>query len=349
MKFKTQGVKMKKLLKLTLAFILLLALDNVYAGGGNRTGTGGASELLIPVGTRGIAMGEANVATTSGIEALFWNPAGVAKTTNSSDLMFSHMSYIADIGVEYGAVTANFEGFGAISFSLKSLSIGDIPVTTTTNPDGTGSTFSPQMIIAGLSYSKQLIEQISVGVTVNYISETLGDVSATGVAFNVGAIYDDLADINGLSFGLVMKNIGPQMKFDGPGLDIIGTGGNLQRPPTNLKIDAAQFELPSSFELGFGYRPTLDENNSLMFSGSFQNNNFSDDEWKLGAEYGYNNIFFVRGGYQFSPDAVDYLYGFTAGVGLHYKIENFTIQVDYAYRDVQFFDGNHVFALTLGF
>jgi len=332
-----------------LAFILLLALGNAYAGGGNRTGTGGANQLLIPVGTRGIAMGEANVSTSSGIEALFWNPAGVAKMDHSSDLMFSHMSYIADIGVNYGAVAANFEGFGVVSFNIKSLEIGDIPITTTLNPDGTGATFSPQMLTAGISYSKQLVEQISIGVTVNYITETLADVSANGISFDVGAIYTDLADINGLSFGIVMKNIGPEMKFDGPGLYTLADVNGLNRPPSNYKVDTAPFELPSSFELGFGYKPTLDETNSLMLSGLFQNNNFSDDEWKLGAEYGYNNIFFVRAGYEFSPDAIDYLYGFTAGVGINYEIESFAIRIDYAYRDVQFFDGNHVFALTLGF
>ncbi|MCW9097306.1 MAG: hypothetical protein OQJ93_07945, partial [Ignavibacteriaceae bacterium] len=82
---------MKKLISLlTVVFALLLMLDVAYAGGGNRTGTAGAAELLIPVGPRGIAMGEANVATSFGLEALFWNPAGVAKMENSSQVMFSH-------------------------------------------------------------------------------------------------------------------------------------------------------------------------------------------------------------------------------------------------------------------
>ncbi len=40
---------------------------------------------------------------------------------NSASVMFSHMSHIADIGVEYGAVSTNFEGFGVVSLSLKSL------------------------------------------------------------------------------------------------------------------------------------------------------------------------------------------------------------------------------------
>ena len=93
-------------------------------------------------------MGESNLVSTTGIEALYWNPAGVSSMTNNADVLFSHMSYIADIGVEYGAVAANFEGFGVVALSIKSLGIGDIPVTTTINPDGTGETFSPTMISA---------------------------------------------------------------------------------------------------------------------------------------------------------------------------------------------------------
>ena len=38
----------------TLILVLLLGLSEIFAGGGNRTGTGGAAQLLIPVGVRGI-------------------------------------------------------------------------------------------------------------------------------------------------------------------------------------------------------------------------------------------------------------------------------------------------------
>ena len=96
------------------ATLLLVAVTAsiASAGAGNRVGTSGASELLIPVGTRDIGMGGATAATSSGIDALFWNPASVANMNNSVGLYVSHMSYIADIGVDYGAVAANFEGSG---------------------------------------------------------------------------------------------------------------------------------------------------------------------------------------------------------------------------------------------
>ena len=341
---------MKNILKILLAFLLLLAFD-AFAQGDKRTGTSGASHLLIPVGPRGIAMGEANVSTSSGIESLFWNPAGVAKMDGSTDLLFSHMSYIADIGVEYGAIAANFEGFGVLSFSLKALSIDDIQVTTTSNPDGTGELFSPTMVTVGLGFSRMLTESISIGLTANFISERIADVSASGIAFDVGVIYDNLADVNGLSIGFVLKNFGPDMQYSGPGLIAEGQLDGLNRPPNFFTIESAPFELPSNFQIALGYKPVLDEINSVQFSGTYQNNNFSGDVYKLGGEYGYNNLFFVRAGYQLAPDisSDDFIYGFSVGVGIDYKVEGFGFKVDYAFRDVEFFSGNHIFALTLGF
>ena len=336
---------------LIIVSILLLGVDSIYAGGGNRTGTAGATQLLIPIGARGIALGGAEVATSTGIEALFWNPAGVAEMDNSATVAFSHMNYIADIGVEYGAVSANFEGFGVVSLNIKSLSVGDIPVTTTTNPDGTGQTYSPQELTVGATYSRRLTDRIDVGVTANFITETLGEVSANGIAFNAGVKYNNLADINGLNFGIVLKNIGPSMKFSGPGLlqkaDVTG----FNRPASYYTVDAASFELPSSFELGFGYKPVINDMNALQLSATFKNNNFSGDEYQFGAEYGYNNMFFLRGGYSMSPksQSEDYIFGLTAGLGINYDLGGIDVKIDYAYRDVKYFDANHVFAISLGF
>jgi len=334
-----------------IVFTLLLSVINIYAGGGTRTGTGGAAELLIPVGARGISMGLSNVSSSSGLEALYWNPAGIAKLGNSASATFSHMNYIADIGVEYGAVAANFQNFGVLALSLKSLSIGDIPVTTTTDPDGTGKTFSPQMLTAGISFSRQLTDQVAIGLTTNFVTETLGDVSATSVAFNVGLVYDNLAAVKGLSFGIVLNNFGPKMSYDGSGLYQLADASNLQRSPQYYKITSAAFELPTNFELGFSYKPIVNEMNSLLVSGLFQNNNFSGDEYKIGAEYGYNNTFFIRAGYDMSPKSQtdEYIYGLTAGAGINYDFEGIGVKIDYAFRDVKYFQANHVFQISLGF
>ena len=336
-----------------LLTVLLLAtvVTGAFAGAGNRTGTGGAAELLIPVGTRDIAMGGSTISTAMGIEALYFNPAGAARLRNSAAVYFSHMSYIADIGVDYGAVSVNFETFGVISVSVKSLSVGDIIETTTLNTDGTGKTFSPQFFTVGLSYSRELSDRVAVGVTTNLVSERIAEVSATGVAFNVGVVYDNLASLNGLSLGVVVKNIGPQMKFDGPGLNRTAAVGDFNRGPSIFKIDAAPFELPSTLEFGVGYKRAFEGDNSILLSTSFQNNNFSDDEYKVGAEYAYQDILFVRGGMNFSAkeSEKEYIYGPSFGAGIHTAVGSLDLTFDYAFRSADIFDNNHIFSVKLGF
>ena len=360
MKFKNQGVKMKILNRiLVIMAIFLLGMNSAFAGGGSRNGTSGATELLIPVGTQGIALAGSNVATANGLDALFWNPAGVAHMDNSLTATFSHMSYIADIGVEYGAVASNFEGFGVVTLSLKALSVGSIPITTNEQPDGTGQTYSPKFVTIGGTYSRLLTDRISIGVTFNYISETIAQVSADGLAFNAGVQYKDLGDIKGLDFGLVIKNIGPQMTYSGPGLLVqAGPTGSTANPtqaflraPSFYSIDAAPFDLPSSFDIGFGYTPTIDDMNMLQLSATFENNNYSGDLYNFGAEYGYNKTFYVRGGYSYSPNNQDdeYIYGFTFGGGIHYDLGGINVMVDYAYRAVKYFSGNNVFSVSLAF
>lgn len=332
--------------------LVLVAAAPALAGAGNRAGTSGANELLIPVGTRDIAMGGAGISTSTGVEALYWNPASVARMTQGVSLYVSHMSYIADIGVDYGAVSANFEGFGVMSLSLKSLSVGDIPVTTTQNPDGTGQMYRPQMVTLGLSYSRMLSDRVGVGVTGNYLLERLGDVSATGIAFNVGVVYGTLAEIDGLSLGVVVKNIGPSIKFEGSGLLTQATVTGQNRPPQYYSVQAASFELPTSIEFGLGYKKSFAGDHALLLSTAYQSNNFSDDEYRLGMEYSFQELFFLRGGYslaQKEDESRPYLFGPSYGAGVHSSLGGVDLTVDYAFRSTKFFDNNHVFSVKLGF
>ncbi|MGE5400876.1 MAG: PorV/PorQ family protein [Ignavibacteriales bacterium] len=342
-----------KNIKISLVIVLLIlaATQSVFASGGNRNGTAGAAELLIPVGTRGIAMGSATLTNAVGPEAIYWNPANLARTSNATNVMLSQMNYIADIGVSYGAISTNIEGFGAVGFSIKGLSMDEIATTTVDNPDGTGQTFKPQFITIGLTYSRLLSDRISVGLTANYISEKIDRVSATGVAFNIGISYQNLGNINGLSFAVVMKNLGPQMQFDGSGLYLSANAADLKRGTQLYKMTSAGFELPSTLELGLGYKYDMSKDNALTVSSSFQNTNFYGDEYKVGAEYGYNNLFFVRGGYSFVSEIQkdDRTFGLTAGAGLNYQMEGFDFKFDYAYRQTQYFSANHVFSVSFGF
>lgn len=338
---------MNKIYKIVL--LLFIATYSIFAQG-ERIGTAGATELLIPVGGRGVALGGAMLTSSTGVDAIFWNPANISRSGGSFNVMASHMTYIADINVEYGAASVNIEDFGSVGFSIKSLGIDDILRTTTEFPDGTGQTYKPQFTILGLSYSKMLSDRASVGMNINYLSETLDLVTASGLSFDFGVTYSNLGNINGLDMAIVLKNLGPDLKFDGSGLFTNATATGDSRGEQSYKIDAAGFSLPTTLDIGIGYNLSIDDVNNLKLLGSFTNHNFYTDQYKVGAEYNYDDLLFFRGGYnyttEFEPDET--LYKFSLGFGLNYDVGGVGLMVDYAYLPTEFFDDTHVVSLSLG-
>jgi len=322
----------------------------------NRIGTSGAQELLIPVGARGVALGFSGSLFIKGVDAIYWNPAGLSRMENAVEVMFSQMSYIADIGISYGAIGVRVGDFGHLGFSIKSLSFGDIPVTTELYPDGTGTTYSPSFLTLGATYSRLLTDRISVGVNMYLVSEKILNVSASGMCFDIGVQYQNLG-IQGLALSVAVKNIGPNMTYDGSGAYKVAApqDGSIRGAAT-LKTEMASFEMPANLEIGFGYSPKLDDKNTVNFGAAFRNNNYLEDEYNLGAEYSYMNTVFLRGGYSLSPqtdkdltNAKGYIYDWTLGAGVHYLTGGVDLSFDYAYRNVKYFDGNHTLTLKVGF
>lgn len=336
--------------------ILMTASVVVFAGAPNRAGTNAAPELLIPVGAKYIGMGGAAISNVSGMDAIYWNPAGLDRWDNRAGAMFSQMTYIADIDLSYAAVAANFGGLGTVGLSFKSLAFGDINITTEDAPDGTGAVFSPQYITVGLTYSRSLTDRVAVGANMKLISETIDRVGATGVAFDIGVQYQNLGDINGLSVGVALKNLGPGMKFDGNGLLRKADPVDVSRSTSYYKVVAGTDELPSTMDIGVGYRTTIMEKNTIDFQTTFVNHNYDNDYINVGLEYSFDNMFFLRGGYAYAAGnekditgASPHIFGLALGAGLKYDFGGVEVGLDYAYRDVEYFSGNNVFTLTLGF
>jgi len=337
--------------------LVLLACVALYADAANkdRIGTAGAQELLIPVGARTTAMGASSMVFATGAEAIYWNPAGLGRMTGSVDAMLSSMNYMADIGVVYGAIGVKTGDFGNLGFTIKSISFGQIPVTTTDFPDGTGQSYSPVFITMGATYSKALTDRIAIGVTANLVTERIMQLSASTVAMNFGIQYQNLA-VQGLNLGIAVKNIGPGLTFNGSNLLVNADATTGLRGTQQYAVQAATADLPSCIEIGLGYTKKFDEKNGVSIGGTFRNNNYQDDEYNLGAEYEFNSLLFIRGGYTFEPQAVkdiagqnSYPYDYTLGAGVHMPVGDLDISVDYAYQHVKYFTGNNVFTLRLGF
>ena len=321
-----------------------------------RIGSAAATELLIPVGARDMAMGGSSIAVTNGVESIHWNPAGLARIPTSGEAMFSSMAYIADIRMNYGAVGLTFGNFGVVGISVRSLSFGDIPMTTNDDPDGdAGRTYSPAFMTFGMSYARRFTDAITVGGTFKVISEKMGRVNGSAVAIDIGVQYHGAGGIPGLNFGLVLKNYGPRMSFGGPGLLKRALSPDGRRAEQFYTLSTAKYDLPSTLEIGLSYERDLSENMVAVVNGSFVNDNMALNAYRFGGEVGYRMEklrVFGRGGYEVVPgnEGVDeFIFGPTVGGGLYYNTAGFEIMVDYAWRKTDLFEDNSVFSIKFGF
>jgi hypothetical protein len=336
-----------------LAFIALpcFMFSPAWAGDESRIGTTGAEQLLIPVGAKGIATSGAFISTLTGVEAIYWNPAGLDRS-GKSEALVSYMNYIADINLTYVALSANLRGLGSVAFNLKTLDVGDILQTSVENPEGLGATFSPTFVTAGLTYSKMITDRISGGATVKLIHEGILDLSANGFAIDFGTQYHFA---NNLTIGVALKNIGSNMKYGGGNLEqrTPVNGSDPTSTPSFFEAVTEKFGIPSTFELGVAYKYAVSTNNALNLGGTFLNANEAENALRFGAEYSFNDMLFLRGGYDLVTEQSDLrsdesIFGLTLGGGLKHRIGGVDVELDYAYRDVEVFDGNHVFAVKFG-
>ncbi len=344
--------------KLFMAVAVLLCLVVLVDGGyaqNKRVGTASASQLLIPVGARNLALGGSAIANSQGVEAIYWNPAGLGRMHNPAEAMFSTMSYIADITVNYGGVAGTFGDFGTLGLAMTSLSFGDIPLTTEDDPENqSGRFYSPTFVTIGIAYGRALTDAIAVGVTGKIISEQIERAGASAFALDIGIQYSKLIGVQGLELGVAVKNIGPQMQYEGPGLYRVARSSDGRRPEQRYRSEAASFELPSVVELGLSYEGRVENNIMYGVNSTFTNNNLYMDEYKLGAEVGFlmeTVELYGRVGMGLVPQAEDdeNIFGESFGLGVHFNSPGVDITVDYAYRSVSLFDGNNVFSVKLGF
>jgi len=346
--------------------LLATTADRGWAGSDSRKGTDGAQELRIPVGPRGSALGSSIVSDASGIESIYWNPAGLGAVTGT-EVMFSHTRYFADQKLNYAAIATHLGSAGVLGFNAKVLSVGDVIVTTEDAPDGTGEILSPTFSVLGLTFARQFTDRVLFGGTANLVTEQIAAVHATGVAFDFGVQY--MTGWNGLKLGMVMKNFGPNMSFDGSGFDIntLPPGSDPTASTRTFRSTSSSFELPSYFTLEATYDLFQNSSQHLAAMGSFQNNNFSNDNLGGALEWTYKKNYSLRASYfgtfgstigidgletSSKFDAGDDLYsGFALGAGAQIRAGDVgKLGVDVAWRPIrEFFSDTVEFGLHIGF
>jgi len=291
-----------------------------------KVGTFDGQFLKIGVGARAAAMGGAFVAVADDASAIYWNAAGIARIdADKSQLQFNHAIWPADMKFsQFGYIFHTKRIPGAIGISVRSLYMDPMVETTAYQPDpfvGTGRTFDAGYMAAGLTYARSFTDKFSAGLTANFIHEGLAELSQNTYAFDIGTLYD--VGTMGMRIGMAITNMGTDVQF----------------------IDRAA-RIPSVFRVGTS--ATLFSSAGQRLLGSFEFSHPPDNAERLnvGAEYGFHDYVFLRGGYNVNYDAE----GVAGGVGFRFPVSFAgTADFDYAYTDMKVLGAAHRFSLKFAF
>ncbi|MCB0703945.1 MAG: PorV/PorQ family protein [Saprospiraceae bacterium] len=345
---------------LAIAVSFGLALPQAFAGNPDRQGEAGAYELLINPWARSAGLHTMTTSCITGVEAMRLNVAGVGRV-DGLQFYGAHSIYLESTGINinsFGFATPIGKS-GGIGVTIMAMDFGDIPITTTNQPEGTGATFSPTFLNIGVGYSHVFENKVSVGILFRGVSERIADLSASTFAIDAGVQYVTGENDN-FKFGISLRNVGGSMQFTGEGLTI-----NRQVPIGSVNYGqaveqrSAEYELQSQLNIGASYDFLLGTTGRLTLVGNFASNAFSQDQLGGGLEFGFLDILVLRGGYKYEfgsnlengKEAPLYT-GIAAGVTIEVPFkkdnpESGRFGVDYAYRTTKLFGGTHNIGVRL--
>ena len=347
---------MKKLFRTiviaSLTIIIGFTSTQAFAGNKDRAGQAGANELLVNPWAASSGWGNAGMACIKGVDAMWSNVAGIS-FVNTMDLNFSYTNWLAGSGttvVSFGMLARVSESVVA-GLSVMSMSFGEIDRTDTEHPDGGIGTYKPSLMNINIAVAKSFSNSIHGGFVLKIISESIADMTGTGVAIDAGIQYVTGITDN-IHFGIALKNIGPTIKYHGDGLAM---QVNLSWMQSSLTVvnRADEFELPTQLNIAAAYDFNFDNASRLTLAANFNSNAFSMDQFIFGVEGSFRDILMLRGGYTYEAgllkniedaDCTNVYKGLSLGASVQAplsKEKGVKVCLDYAYRNTKHWKGTH--------
>lgn len=285
----------------------------------SKAGSAGLQFLKIGIGGRETAMGDAALATTMGVNAIFWNPAGIAYV-GRAQAGFSHRNWLLDIRLSAAAAAVAWRKVGVLGISVIHMGVPEFQETTVLAQDGTGRMVHAGDLAVGLALARRFTNKLSMGGQVRYVREELDRDSFANVLLDFGAIYD--TGFRHLRLSVAAQHFGPDIKF--------------------LRD---KFRMPLLFRIGLADDLFHTGGNRLTLALDLLHPTDNRERVNVGVEYGLVDLLFLRGGYRGNSD----LGAWSFGVGLRHQLLGFAGALDYSYADFgPIMGGVNTFSLTFG-
>ena len=328
--------------------------------------TTGVTTLSITPDARGASMGDLGAATEADVNSQFWNPSKYAFAYSQAGVSLSYTPWLRKIvnDIYLANLTGYYKIGGndnqAVSASLRYFSLGEV---TYYENDVAGATINPFEMAVDLGYSRKLSEKFSMGVVLRYIYSDMGGSNSIGESMTASAFSADLSGyyttfpIIGRnecqwSWGFNVSNIGSKVNYNDdnpaflPANLRLGTAFTFPLADYNnltLALDANKILVPAkprSNDPEYWPDGEYDDNaytealqdwkNKSSIAGIFDS--FGDNlakriTYSVGAEYAYNQQFFLRGGYYYESKYAGNRQYFGLGAGFSLNV----IKIDASY------------------
>ena len=321
--------------------------------------------LHISPGARAAGMGDVGVSSTPDVNSQYYNPSKYALLSSKAGVSFTYTPWLAKLvnDIKLMELTGYYkigsENNQALSASLRFFSLGTIR--TFDDLARSLGEAHPNEFALDFGYSLQITSDYSMGVVLRYIRSDQNTASSTGENRAGNAFAADIAGyltksfVSGDSeplwtFGFNISNIGTKISYGGNQSMFIPTnlrvGTGILYPfddynALSLNIEANKLLVPTppikDPTKPDEYARKIEEyQKTSSIAGIFKSFGDAPGGFKeelqeinlgIGAEYSYNNRFFLRAGYQYQHPNKGNLQYFTAGAG--FKMSVFSLDASY--------------------
>ena len=327
--------------------------------------TSSVPSLHISPGARAAGMGDVGVSSTPDVNSQYYNPSKYALLSSKAGVSFTYTPWLAKLvnDIKLMELTGYYkigsENNQALSASLRFFSLGTIR--TFDDLARSLGEAHPNEFALDFGYSLQITSDYSMGVVLRYIRSDQNTASSTGENRAGNAFAADIAgyltkyfvagDSEPLwTFGFNISNIGTKISYGGNQSMFIPTnlrvGTGILYPfddynALSLNIEANKLLVPTppikDPTKPDEYARKIEEyQKTSSIAGIFKSFGDAPGGFKeelqeinlgIGAEYSYNNRFFLRAGYQYQHPNKGNLQYFTAGAG--FKMSVFSLDASY--------------------
>ena len=293
---------------------LVLALLGVQRELGAQGGVeeDGALFLLLPVGARAVGSGQAVVAGQPGTEAVWWNPAAIARAERPEAAIHHSQTIVATgdaVSVAYPSL------IGVIVASANILNYGEQRITV--DPDGSVGTILPRSFVFAATYASPIGDRLNGGVTFKVVQLRL-DCSgqctqiptfvASTTALDVGAQYEPSRRLP-LRLGAALRNVGLRLQ--------VNDEEQADPMPTRLQLGARYRVLDIERDTAAAARRpgqlAADEVTVDAAADVLSRTNLAGASLRTGVDVHVNRRVHLRGGYVFDRSEAS---GPSVGVGV---------------------------------